>query len=167
MLQQNLHKAYLVKTIEIPYYKTLQLEHVVLDYNGTIAQDGQLKVEVKTLLPTLCENYTIHVITADTFGSVKAQMEGFNVTVTVLQTDNHTSEKAAYIDGLGKINCVAIGNGNNDSNMLQNAILGIAIIGNEGCATSTLLQSDISCSCIEDALMLLVNEKRLIATLRK
>ena len=77
------------------------------------------------------------------------------------------AEKAAYIDGLGKINCVAIGNGNNDSNMLQNAILGIAIIGNEGCATSTLLQSDISCSCIEDALMLLVNEKRLIATLRK
>ena len=167
MLQQDLHKAYLVKTIEIPYYKTLQLEHVVLDYNGTIAKDGQLKVEVKTLLPTLCENYTVHVITADTFGSVKAQMEGFNVTVTVLQTDNHTAEKAAYIDRLGKINCVAIGNGNNDSNMLQNAILGIAIIGNEGCATSTLLQSDISCSCIEDALMLLVNEKRLIATLRK
>jgi len=156
-----------VKTIEVPYYKTLKLEHVVLDYNGTIAQDGQLKVEVKTLLPTLCENYTVHVITADTFGSVKAQMEGFHVTVTVLQTDNHTAEKAAYIDGLGKINCVAIGNGNNDSNMLQNAILGIVIIGNEGCATSTLLQSDISCSCIEDALQLLVNEKRLIATLRK
>ena len=156
-----------MKTIEIPYYKTLKLEHVVLDYNGTIAKDGQLKEAVKTLLPTLCENYTVHVITADTFGSVKAQMEGFNVTVTVLQTNNHTSEKAAYIDGLGKINCVAIGNGNNDSNMLQNAILGIAIIGNEGCATSTLLQSDISCSCIEDALQLLVNEKRLIATLRK
>jgi len=167
MLQQDLHKAYLVKTIEIPYYKTLQLEHVVLDYNGTIAKDGQLKVEVKTLLPTLCEGYTVHVITADTFGSVKAQMEGFNVTVTVLQTDNHTAEKAAYIDRLGKINCVAIGNGNNDSNMLQNAILGIAIIGDEGCATPTLLQSDISCSCIEDALQLLVNEKRLIATLRK
>ena len=167
MLQQDLHKAYLVKTIEIPYYKTVKLEHVVLDYNGTIAKDGQLKVEVNTLLPTLCEAYTVHVITADTFGSVKAQMKNFNVTVTVLQTDNHTAEKAAYIDGLGKINSVAVGNGNNDSQMLQNAILGIAIIGDEGCATPTLLQSDISCSCIEDALNLLLNEKRLIATLRK
>jgi soluble P-type ATPase len=167
MLPQNLHKAYLVKTIEIPYYKTLKLEHVVLDYNGTIAQDGQLKEEVKTLLPTLCEGYTVHVITADTFGSVKAQMEGFNVTVTVLQTDNHTSEKAAYIDGLGKINCVAIGNGNNDNQMLQNAALGIAIIGDEGCATPTLLKSDITCHSIEDGLNLLLNEKRLIATLRK
>jgi len=156
-----------MKKIEIPYYKTLTLEHVVLDYNGTIAKDGVLKVEVKSLLSELCKNYVVHVITADTFGSVKSQMENFSVIVKVLQTDNHTAEKAAYIDGLGKENCVAVGNGNNDSMMLYNATLGIAIIGDEGCATSTLLQSDISCVKIADALELLLNEKRLIATLRK
>ena len=156
-----------MKKIEIPYYKTLILEHVVLDYNGTIAKDGVLKEEVKTLLPELCETYTVHVITADTFGSVKAQMEGFDVVVKVLQTDNHTAEKAAYVDVLGKESCVAMGNGNNDASMLQNSILGIAIVGDEGCATPTLLQSDISCIEIADALALLLNEKRLIATLRK
>ena len=94
-------------------------------------------------------------------------MEDFTVTVKVLQTHNHTAEKAAYIDTLGKEHCVAVGNGNNDSMMLHNAILGIAIIGDEGCATPTLLQSDISCVKIADALELLLNEKRLIATLRK
>ncbi|MBA1420656.1 MAG: haloacid dehalogenase [Epsilonproteobacteria bacterium] len=156
-----------MKTIEIPYYKTLILEHVVLDYNGTIAKDGELKVEVKALLLKLCENYTVHVITADTFGSVKAQMEGFDVVVKVLQTYNHTAEKAAYVDVLGKENCVAVGNGNNDAHMLENAILGIAIVGDEGCASPTLLQSDIICKEIADALALLLNEKRLIATLRK
>ena len=155
-----------MKIIEIPYYKTLTLEHVVLDYNGTIAKDGVLKDEVKALLPELCENYTVHVITADTFGSVKVQMEGFDVVVKVLKTDNHTAEKAAYVDVLGKAHCVAVGNGNNDAHMLQNAILGIAIVGDEGCATPTLLQSDISCKEIADALALLLNEKRLIATLR-
>ena len=153
--------------IEIPYYKTLTLTQVVLDYNGTIAKDGQLKEEVKDLLPALCEHYTVHVITADTFGSVKAQTEGFNVVVKVLQTDNHTAEKAAYVDGLGKEYCVAVGNGNNDMQMLENAMLGIAIIGDEGCATRTLLHSDISCSNIADVLALLLNEKRLIATLRR
>ncbi len=156
-----------MKKIEIPYYQSLTLTHVVLDYNGTIAKDGQLKEEVKALLPALCEHYTVHVITADTFGSVKAQMEGFHVVVKVLQTDNHTAEKAAYVDGLGKENCVAVGNGNNDMQMLENAMLGIAIIGDEGCATPTLLHSDISCSNIADALALLLNEKRLIATLRR
>jgi len=156
-----------MKKIDIPNYTMLTLENVVLDYNGTIAKDGMLKEEVKTLLPELCKNYVVHVITADTFGSVKAQMEEFSVIVKVLQTENHTTEKAAYIDSLGKENCVAVGNGNNDSNMLHNARLGIAIIGDEGCATPTLLQSDISCVKIADALALLVNEKRLIATLRK
>jgi len=156
-----------MKQIEIPYYKTITLKHLVLDYNGTIAKDGQLKKEVKHLLPNLCKCYTVHVITADTFGSVKAQMADFDLTVTVLKTDNHTAEKAAYIDQLKKTNTVAIGNGNNDSQMLSNAILGIAIIGDEGCATVTLQKSDISCNCIEDALNLLLNEKRLIATLRK
>ncbi len=155
-----------MKTIKIPYYKTLTLKHIVLDYNGTIAKDGTLKEEVKSLLPDLCKHYTVHVITADTFGSVKMQMKGFNIVVKVLQTDNHTAEKAAYVDVLGKENCVAVGNGNNDAHMLQNAILGIAIIGDEGCATSTLLQSDISCKEIADALTLLLNEKRLTATLR-
>ncbi len=155
-----------MKTIEIPYYKTLILEHVVLDYNGTIAKDGVLKVEVKALLPELCENYTVHIITADTFGSVKAQMEGFDVVIKVLQTDNHIAEKAAYVDVLGKEHCIAVGNGNNDAHMLQNAILGIAIVGDEGCATPTLLQSDIGCKEIVDALDLLLNDKRLIATLR-
>ena len=156
-----------MKKIEIPYYKTLTLGHVVLDYNGTIAKDGVLKVEVKALLPELCENYTVHIITADTFGSVKTQMEGFDVVVKVLETDNHTAEKAAYVDVLGKVHCVAVGNGNNDAHMLQNAILGIAIVGDEGCATPTLLQSDISCKEVADALALLLNEKRLIATLRR
>jgi len=152
--------------IEIPHYSKLTLEHIVLDYNGTIAKDGQLKSEVKNLLPELSERYNIHVITADTFGSVKAQMKGFNVVITVLQTDNHTEEKSRYIQKLGKTNSVAIGNGNNDKEMLKSATLGIAVIGDEGCATATLLQSDISCTSIEDALMLLVNDKRLIATLR-
>ena len=153
--------------IEIPNYNTLELEHVVLDYNGTIAKDGQLKEEVKALLPQLCKAYTVHVITADTFGSVKSQMKGFSVVINVLKTDNHTAEKAEYIENLQKETCIAIGNGNNDKEMLKNAILGIAIIGDEGCATATLLQSDISCTSIDDALTLLVNKKRLIATLRR
>ena len=156
-----------MQKIEIPNYKSITLQHLVLDYNGTIAKDGRLKSEVKELLPLLSKRYKVHVITADTFGSVKAELKGFEVTVTLLTTNNHTQEKATYIEKLGKTNSVAIGNGNNDSEMLKNAILGIAVIGDEGCATRTLLQSDITTNSINDALMLLLNEKRLIATLRR
>ncbi len=153
--------------ITIPHYKALAIRHVVLDYNGTLAEDGELKEEARALLDALAARYRVHVITSDTFGSVQAQLEGFDVTVKVLTSDDHTAEKAAYIDTLGRVHCAAVGNGNNDAKMLKEALLGIALIGDEGCSTQTLLSSDVVCSGIKDALGLLLNEKRLIATLRK
>ncbi len=153
--------------IKIPHYKTVTLRHVVLDYNGTLAEDGVLKESAKKLLPELIERYEVHVITSDTFGSVQAQLAGFAVRVKVLQSDDHTGEKEAYVTELGSVHCVAVGNGNNDGAMLKKAELGIALIGDEGCNTNTLLNSDIVCNSIKDALKLLLNAKRLTATLRK
>jgi len=153
--------------INIPNYKKLAISNIVLDYNGTIAKDGILKKKVKKLLVHLSKEYSVHVITADTFGSVHKQVAEFDVKVKVLKSNNHTKEKADYIKKLGKKSCVAFGNGNNDSKMLEKACLGIAIIGDEGCATATLMQSDLVCKSIDDALELLVYPKRLIATLRR
>jgi soluble P-type ATPase len=39
--------------IKIPGYKTLQLSHLVLDHNGTLAVDGILLSGVKERLKTL------------------------------------------------------------------------------------------------------------------
>ena len=154
-------------TIEIPHYRTLELKHLVLDYNGTLAKDGILIKEAKPLLHVLAAHYTIHVITSDTFGTVQAQLEGLDITVKVLQSDDHTEEKSDYIHRLGAAQCIAVGNGNNDRLMLQNAALGIALVGNEGCSTRTLTSSDIVCTSINDALELTLSPKRMIATLRQ
>ena len=80
--------------IEIPNYKTIKLTHIVLDYNGTIAKDGVLKDEVKTILPELASKYRVHVITADTFGSVHKELKGFDVEVKVLESGEHTKKKS-------------------------------------------------------------------------
>ncbi|MFK5937184.1 MAG: haloacid dehalogenase [Sulfurimonas sp.] len=152
--------------IIIPNYKTLIVTNIVLDYNGTIAKDGLLKEEVKPLLEKLTKEYLVHVITADTFGSVQAQLKEYDVSVKILNTDNHTLEKAAFVQSLNAENTVAIGNGNNDAMMIKNAVIGIALLGDEGCSSKTLLESDITCKSIKDALELFLNTKRLIATLR-
>lgn len=156
-----------MKDITIPHFKTLRLRHVVCDYNGTLAKDGILIPEAGEMLKSLCETCNVHVVTSDTFGIVKEQLEGFDVTIRVLESDNHTLEKAAYLDELVAKHCVAIGNGNNDSMMLKDAALGIAIMGDEGCAMSAVMNAEILCRSITDALGLLMNEKRMIATLRK
>jgi P-type E1-E2 ATPase len=153
--------------ISIPNYKTIDIQHIVCDYNGTIAKDGILLPQVIESLQRLSQHYRIHVITADTFGSVASQLAGENIEIKILLSDNHTEEKSNYIKELGAEHCVALGNGNNDSDMLQQASIGIAILGDEGCSTQTLLHSDLLCKDIKDALDLLIYPKRLIATLRK
>ncbi len=153
--------------ITIPNFTTLKLEHIVLDYNGTIAKDGVLKESAKELIKKLCETYTVHIITADTFGSVAAQSEDLDIVLKILKGIDHTQEKADYIEALGSSRCVVFGNGNNDAKMLEAAALGVAVIGEEGCATATLLSSDIVCKSIKEALELMLYPKRLVATLRR
>ncbi len=153
--------------IEIPNSKMLDIKHIVCDYNGTIAKDGSVLPEIKTLFETLSKTYTLHVITADTFGSVHQQLQDYNAQIKVLSSDYHTQEKAAYITSLGSEYCAAMGNGNNDAKMLKSASLGIAILGEEGCSSDALLSADMMCKDISDALSAFIYPKRLIATLRK
>ncbi len=153
--------------IDIPNFKTLEIEHLVLDFNGTVAKDGILIEEIRPLLITLCKKLHIYIITADTFGTVLDQLKGLDIDVEILKSDNHTLEKQEFIKHLGNKNCVAIGNGNNDHLMLKEAALGIAILGDEGCSAKTLLISDLICKDIVDALELFIYPKRVIATLRE
>jgi soluble P-type ATPase len=154
-------------TLTIPNYGTLTLRHVVLDYNGTLAKDGELTSAARALLETLCGRFSVHVITSDTFGTVEKALAGSGALVKVLRSDDHTLEKARYVETLVAEHCAAVGNGNNDAKMVEAAALGIALVGDEGCATKTLLAGDIVCKSIEEALGLLLNERRLIATLRR
>jgi len=153
--------------IEIPNFKTMTITQIVCDYNGTIAKDGIVLPGIRALFEKLCKNYTLHVITADTFGSVHAQLEGYGAQIKVLSSSDHTREKAAFITDLGADQCAAMGNGNNDSEMLRTAAVGIAVLGDEGCSKDALLSADMVCQNSGDALALFLEPKRLIATLRR
>ncbi len=153
--------------INIPNYKDLEIKNIVCDYNGTIAKDGILLPQIGKLFRKLQENFTLYVITADTFGTVKEQVAPFGCKITLLSSSNHTEEKAAFIRSLSAERTIALGNGNNDAAMLQTAELGIAILGAEGCSKETLLAADIICKSAQEALELFLHPKRLVATLRR
>jgi soluble P-type ATPase len=57
--------------INIPGGRKLQLKHMVLDYNGTIAFDGDLIEGLKENLEALADKLQIHILTADTFGKAR------------------------------------------------------------------------------------------------
>lgn len=153
--------------VDIPGFAKVKIEYIVCDYNGTVAKDGILLQEAAEIFETLSNSYKIHLITADTFGSVKSQTEGLPVALKILTSDNHTAEKREYLKSLGSDRCAALGNGNNDIEMLKEAKIGIAVIGAEGCAAGAIAASDIIFNNIKDALDLFIEPNRLKATLRR
>lgn len=152
--------------IEIPGFKVLQLAHLVLDYNGTLAVNGDLIQGVKSRLNTLAGSLGIHVVTADTFGKAARVLDGLDGRLVILPPVNQAVAKADYVRQLGGQATVAIGNGRNDRLMLEQAALGIAVLGEEGTAAAAIQAADLVVRDVFSALELLRNPRRLVATLR-
>ena len=160
------NRGYAGMKIEIPGYKTLELNYLVLDYNGTIALDGGIPESVKERLRYLAQKLEIYVLTADTHGTARKMCEGLPVKIMTFPSDRAMHEKVRILHELGEIHCVAIGNGRNDILMCQAAELSVAIVGKEGACSKLISETDVCVTSIEDGLDLLLLPKRLIATLR-
>jgi soluble P-type ATPase len=152
--------------ISIPGDGWLRLSCLVLDYNGTLACNGILLDGVIERLRALSGNLAIHVITADTFGTVQDALKDVPCTVRILPQTGQNHAKMAYVAQHGRNETVCIGNGRNDRLMLQAAALGIVVIGPEGAAVDALQAADVVAPSIQVALDLLLYPLRLVATLR-
>jgi P-type E1-E2 ATPase len=152
--------------ITIPGHAALRLNHLVLDYNGTLACDGTLLAGVRERLIALSARIDVHVITADTFGTALVALVGIPCRVKIMHPAGQDVDKLEYIAQLGRKTVAAIGNGRNDRLMLQAAALGIVVIGPECAAAEALIAADIIAPNILTALDLLLNPLRLVATLR-
>lgn len=152
--------------VAIPGYGNLQLAHLVLDFNGTLACDGRLIPGVRERVTALREILEIHVLTADTFGRVGAEIDGLGCTLEIIPGQHEAEEKLQYIQSLGIDSTVCFGNGRNDRLMLKAAALGIAVIQAECASAEAILSADVLAPNIQNALDLLLNPLRLTATLR-
>ena len=152
--------------VDIPGFGALRLEHLVLDYNGTLALDGEPLPGVLDAVRALSSSLTIHVVTADTFGTAARRLEGIPCRLSVLPGRDQDAAKRAYVEALGPTRVVCVGNGRNDRLMLEAAALGIALVQEEGAAVEALTSADVVAPGIAAALSLLANPRRLVATLR-
>ena len=151
---------------DIPNMDAVIIENLILDFNGTIAIDGILIAGVAQRLRELSSHLTIHVLTADTNETARNQLESVPCKVEIIGKYGQDEAKLAYAIELGPCNVAAIGNGRNDTLLLKNAAMGIAVIQAEGAAAETLQAAQIICVSINDALDLLLRPLRIIATLR-
>ena len=76
----------LVIQVNIPGRDTMNLEILVLDFNGTVALDGEMLESVKHSIFRLSSFLKIHILTSDTYGTVERQCEKLPVQVRVLES---------------------------------------------------------------------------------
>jgi P-type E1-E2 ATPase len=153
--------------IEMPGRGTYQLRHLVLDVNGTIAMDGQLVEGVTQRLAELRRLIEVHMLTADTRGRQQAIDAQLGMVAARITPQNEASQKASFVRNLGRESVCAIGNGANDAQMLREAKLAIAVLGEEGLAVETLNAADVVAPHVNAALDLLLHPLRLVATVRR
>ena len=114
-------------------------------------------------LKALGAHLSLHVLTAGTHGNI-AELE--RVLGFPLHMIRIGEEKVHYVEQLGPASVIAFGNGMNDVGMLRLAAIGVAVLAGEGVAIGALQAADVLALGPVDAIDLVLNPKRLVATLR-
>lgn len=150
--------------IFIPNREELTINTVILDLNGTLAVGGRVVAGVDERMPKLqAKGLRIILFSADTRGN--AATIASNLGIELLPTKN-SQEKVEQAKKLNPEECVSIGNGFIDLPLMEIVKLSIVTLQSEGVHVKTFLASDIIVPSICDALDLLIDESRLIASLR-
>ena len=153
-------------SVDIPGFGNAEIKHLVCDYSGTLSVDGQLLDGLKEILNKLSEKVEIHILTADTHGKARSQLQDIDCMIEIIEGEDQHFQKENYVRKLGADNVFAVGNGNNDTLMLSAARVGVAVCLNEGASALALNHADIAVNSVEDAFNLLMFPNRLKATLR-
>jgi soluble P-type ATPase len=148
---------------DIPGGGSFELEHLLCDVNGTLANRAHLIDGVEERIARAREQLTVHLLSADT-------LHNLDDTAAALGVDGHRvingTEKRDYANELGAERCAAIGNGTNDVPMLEAVRLGVCVIGPEGAGAPAIAAADAVVTSILDAFDLLLEEDTTYSTLR-
>ena len=133
--------------------ESLEKDLLNVDYSLIIRSDG---VIIRRFAPA--QDYTAEL--------AREELNGVECSLQIVTGDDQAEQKRAFVEKLGALDTVSLGNGNNDMKMLEASGLGIAVIGGEGAAISALSNADIIVCSIIDGLDLLLKPDRIKATLR-
>ena len=154
-----------VKTIAVPGWGSVELKNLVLDLNGTLTESGDFIPGVVDYLEKLkAERFKIYILSGDTRGTLEHVFPGsLEIEPVVTRT---AQEKRTFVESIGAEYTVCVGNGNIDVEMFKVAKLSICAIQAEGATTQAMLQADIMVAHIKHAFEILLDPRKLIATLR-
>jgi soluble P-type ATPase len=149
---------------DVPGSGSVELKTIILDLNGTLSVGGTIVDGVKERLARLkAAGFNTILFTGNTRGDADSIASDLGIEWKLAKSAEDKKKHALALD---PDTCASIGNGLIDLQLMKVVKLRIATLQAEGIHVQTLLNCDVVIPTINDALDLLIDPQRLIATLR-
>jgi soluble P-type ATPase len=151
--------------IQRPGRNPLEIEFILLNFEGTLATDRRVHPKTKDKLNLLSKRTNIYILTRGNKEVVSDVLKKVKAEVVSFKEAEASEKKLDFVRRLGGTRTVAIGNGFDDALMLEEAGLGICVIGKEGASGEAIEKADVVVTDILDALDFLLKPLRHQSTL--
>ena len=152
-------------SIERPGQGNLEIDFILIDFEGTLASDRRVHPKAKDKINLLSKRTKIYILAKGEKEGVEESLRRVKAEIFYLTEGDFSRRKLDLLRQLGPTRTVAIGNGVDDAPMIEEAGLGICIISKEGTSVEAMKRADVVVSNILDALDFLLKPLRQKATL--
>jgi len=152
-------------TIQRPGGEPLEIDFVLLDFEGTLASDRRVHPKVKDKISLLSKRAKIYILIKGEKERVEEALKKVKAEIIYLMEGEASQQKLDLLRRLGVTRSVVIGNGVDDVPAIEEAGLGICVMGKEGTFSEAMKKADVVFMNILDALDFLLKPLRQKATL--
>ncbi len=154
-------------TIQRPGQEPLAINFILLDFEGTLASDRRVHPKAKDKINLLSKRTKIYILTKEEKERVEEVLKKVKAEIIYLTEGDSSQKKLDLLRQLGATGTVAVGNGLEDGPMIEEAGLGVCVIGKEGASADAVKKADVIFTDILNALDFLLKPFRQKATLCK
>jgi soluble P-type ATPase len=147
-------------TLQRPGRTPLEVEFILLNLEGTLAIDRRIHPKAKDKLNLLSKRTSIYILTKAEPEAIREILRKVKAEVVFFKEGEVSRAKLDLVRHLGATKTVAIGNGVDDVPMIEEAGLGICIIGVEGTSGEAIKKADVAFTDILHALDFLLKPIR-------
>jgi len=145
----------------------LEIDFILLDFEGTLASDRRVHPKAKDKVNLLSKRTKIYILTQEEKEEVEQVLRKVKAEIIHMTEGEASQRKLDLLRQCGPARTVAVGNGTDDGPMIEEAGLGICVIGKEGASSEVVKKADLVFTDILDALDFLLKPLRQKATLGK
>jgi len=154
-------------TLQRPGQVALEIDSILIDFDGTLASDRRVHPKAKDKINLLSKRAKIYILTKEEKEHAEEVLKKVKAEIIYLTEGKSSQKKLDLLRQLGANRTVAIGNGVDDVPMIEEAGFGICVLGKEGTFPEAIKKADVVFMNILDALDFLLKPLRQKATLGK